>query len=50
MFHMNVPKYFWGNAILTSYLINRMPTRVLSHEIALHNLQLLFQTHVSPLI
>ena len=30
MFTKNVPKYFRGKAILTaSYLINRMPTRVL---------------------
>lgn len=30
MFSMHVPKYLWGEAVLTaSYLINRMPTRVL---------------------
>lgn len=30
MFSMYVPKYLWGDAILTaSYLINKMPTRVL---------------------
>lgn len=26
MFSMNVPKYLWGDAILTSYWINKMPT------------------------
>lgn len=30
MFTMNVPKYLWGEAVLTAtYLINRMPSRVL---------------------
>ena len=30
MFYMNIPKYLWGDAILTaSYLINRMPTKIL---------------------
>ena len=32
MFYMNMPKYLWGDAVLTaSYLINRMPTRVLQY-------------------
>ena len=32
MFYMNIPKYLWGDAILTaSYLINWMPTRVLQY-------------------
>jgi transposase InsO family protein len=32
MFYMNIPKYLWGDAILTpSYLINRMSTRVLQY-------------------
>lgn len=32
MFSMHVPKYLWGDAFLTaSYLINRMPTRVLQY-------------------
>lgn len=32
MFSMNVPKFLWGDAILTAcYLINRMPTRVLKY-------------------
>lgn len=33
MFTSNVPKHFWGNAILTTtYLINRMPFRVLNFK------------------
>ena len=33
MFSINVPKYLWEDAILTaSYLINRMPTRVLNYS------------------
>jgi transposase InsO family protein len=33
MFESNVPKFLWGDAVLTaSYLINRMPTRVLSYR------------------
>lgn len=33
MFTMNVRKNFWSDAILTIvYLMNRMPTRVLSHK------------------
>ena len=31
MLTMHVPKYLWGEAVLTAaYLINRMPTRVLN--------------------
>ena len=30
MFHMHLPKPFWGHAVLTAcYLINRLPTSVL---------------------
>ena len=30
MFHMKVPKYFWGDALVAAcYLINRIPTKVL---------------------
>jgi transposase InsO family protein len=40
MFSMNVPKYLWGNALLTAcYLINRMPSRVLKYETPVEVLQ-----------
>jgi hypothetical protein len=33
MFSTNVPKHFWGEAVLTAtYLINRMPSRVLKFQ------------------
>lgn len=33
MFSTNVPKFFWGEAVLTAaYLINRMPSRVLNFQ------------------
>ncbi|RVX01050.1 Retrovirus-related Pol polyprotein from transposon TNT 1-94 [Vitis vinifera] len=33
MFSMNVPKLFWGQAVLTAaYLINRMPSRLLKFQ------------------
>ncbi|XP_059632903.1 eIF-2-alpha kinase GCN2 isoform X3 [Cornus florida] len=40
MFSMNVPKYLWGEAVLTAtYLINRMPTRVLNYFTPLESLK-----------
>ena len=37
MFTNNVPKYFLGEAVLTSsYLINRLPSRVLQYQKPLH--------------
>ena len=33
MIEMNVPKFLWGEAVMTAaYLINRMPTRVLGDK------------------
>src|SRR5438105_14653742 len=33
MLTMNVPKYLWGEAVMTAaYLMNRMPTRVLGYK------------------
>lgn len=44
MFSMNVPKYLWGGAILTtSYLINRMPTRVVNYTTPFKCLKNIFQ-------
>lgn len=43
MFYMNVPKYLWGEAILTaSYLINRMPTKMLKYQTPLECLKIFF--------
>ena len=45
MFSMNVPKYLWGNALLTAcYLINRMPSRVLKYETPFQVLKNCFPT------
>lgn len=45
MFTTNMPKLFWGDAILTStYLINRMPSRILSYKTPLQTLQNWFPT------
>ncbi|KAG8501038.1 hypothetical protein CXB51_003111 [Gossypium anomalum] len=39
MFTMNVPKYLWGEAVLTAcYLINRMPSKVLNFQTPLNTL------------
>ena len=43
MFTMHIPKYLWGDALLTSsYLINRMPTRVLNFTSPIESLKLFF--------
>ncbi|KAG8497017.1 hypothetical protein CXB51_008247 [Gossypium anomalum] len=39
MFTMNVPKYLWGEAVLTAcHLINRMPSKVLNFQTPLNTL------------
>ena len=44
-FTTRVLKYFWGEAVLTAtYLINRMPSRVLEFKTPLDTLKNLFQT------
>ena len=43
MFYMNLPKYFWGDAVLTaSYLINRMPSKVLQYSTPLECFKKIF--------
>ena len=43
MFYMNLPKYLWGDAVLTaSYLITRMPSMVLQHSTPLECLNFFF--------
>ena len=43
MFESNVPKYLWGDAVLTAaYLINRMPTRVLNYHTPLDTFKTFF--------
>ena len=33
LFTKNVPKFYWGDAVLTvAYLINRMPSKVLENQ------------------
>lgn len=40
MFTNNVPKFYWGEAVLTAtYLINRMPSRILSFRSPIDILQ-----------
>ncbi|KAK9217910.1 hypothetical protein WN943_006540 [Citrus x changshan-huyou] len=43
MLSMHVPKYLWGDAVLTAcYLINRMPTRVLKYQSPLEYFTLIY--------
>jgi len=45
MFSINVPKYLWGNVLLTAcYLINQLPSRVLQYETHVQVLQNHFPT------
>ena len=45
IFSTKVPKYLWGEAILTAtYLINRMPTRVLKYQTLLDFFNTCFST------
>ena len=39
---MNIPKYLWGDAILTTYLLNIMPTKVLQYTTPLECLKKVF--------
>ncbi|CAN1766567.1 Retrovirus-related Pol polyprotein from transposon TNT 1-94 [Linum perenne] len=46
MFSANLPKYFWGDAVLTAtYLINRLPSKTLSFLTPLQCLQNVFPTN-----
>ena len=46
MLSMNVPKYLWGEAVLTAtYLINRVPSRVLNHDTPLNCFKKCFPTN-----
>lgn len=43
MVSINVPKYLWGDAVLTAcYLINRLPTRVLKYQSPLEYFKLIY--------
>ncbi|CAL5366916.1 unnamed protein product [Camellia sinensis] len=49
LFTMNVPKSFWGDAVLTAaYLINRMPSSVLHFQIPLELLPVTYPTSSLP--
>ncbi|KAG8499488.1 hypothetical protein CXB51_005964 [Gossypium anomalum] len=51
MFTMGVPKYLWGEVVLTAcYLINRLPSKgeILSEDETLSNLLLIPQDSISP--
>ena len=48
LFTMGMPKYLWGKAILTAYLINRMHTEVLNFNSPLDSLKMIFPaSHLS---
>ena len=43
MFTSSTPNKYWGETVLTaSYLINRLPTKVLKYQTSLHNLMTIF--------
>ena len=45
MFSMHVPKHLWGDVVLTSsYLINRMATKVLNFRTPLNHFKEFFPT------
>ena len=47
MFHVNVPKYLWGDVVFTTfYLINRMPSKVLQYTTPL-DCNFFFLSHLS---
>ncbi|CAL5418427.1 unnamed protein product [Camellia sinensis] len=49
LFTMNVPKSFWGDAVLTAaYLINRMPSSVLQFQIPIQLLPVAYPTSSLP--
>ncbi|KAL8159172.1 hypothetical protein V2J09_000709 [Rumex salicifolius] len=55
LFTKNVPKRFWGESILTcTYLINRLPTRVLNSQTPIASLQSFYPnwkaSHLEPKI
>ena len=47
MFYMNLPKYLWGDVVLiASYLINRMPSKVLQYSYPLEYLKFFFHESI----